>query len=434
MQREHSHAFGTIDIFRIAAALLVVTIHTSPLTIWSDTADFLFTRVLARVAVPFFLMTTGFFTLGRTPVQKARVATFHFYRRTLVLYATAIALYIPLNVYSGYFAQTHLWQNLLKDLCFDGTFYHLWYLPASLIGMLIVQLLQKCRREGVGWAVVLALYLIGLLGDSYYGMITQSSAVKYLYDAMFTVFDYTRNGLFYAPVFLWMGAWLRRHPLQLSRRACGIALTACFLALCGEALSLRSYGWQRHDSMYLFLLPVMMCLFSLLLRIKRRAPRTLRDLALAVYLVHPWMIVCVRGTAKVLGLTALLIDNSIGHFLAVGLSSLLLAGLYTWGAGGIGRTRQAAIEQFSSPQDTPSSEEEPAGEKAQTAVSSPAPWTQQPDGPLHAQQANTSTAQPQAGADAPVDGLPDEPPNPTQAHTLPAQYVRRFPPRSSRRR
>lgn len=42
-----------IEIFRVVAAFLVIAIHTSPLTTYSQTADFIFTRVIARVAVPF---------------------------------------------------------------------------------------------------------------------------------------------------------------------------------------------------------------------------------------------------------------------------------------------------------------------------------------------------------------------------------------------
>lgn len=56
--------YGWLDRFRLVAALLVIAIHTSPLTVFSEDADFFFTRVLARVAVPFFFMLTGHFTLG----------------------------------------------------------------------------------------------------------------------------------------------------------------------------------------------------------------------------------------------------------------------------------------------------------------------------------------------------------------------------------
>ena len=54
---------GGIDFFKFIAALVVVAIHTSPLSSFSVDADFILTRVLARIAVPFFLMVTGYFLL-----------------------------------------------------------------------------------------------------------------------------------------------------------------------------------------------------------------------------------------------------------------------------------------------------------------------------------------------------------------------------------
>ncbi len=53
---------GGLDIFRLIAAFLVVAIHTSPLSSLNETADFILTRIIARIAVPFFLMVTGYFS------------------------------------------------------------------------------------------------------------------------------------------------------------------------------------------------------------------------------------------------------------------------------------------------------------------------------------------------------------------------------------
>lgn len=50
-----------LDLCRLAAALLVITIHTAPLSDVSAGADFFLTRILARVAVPYFFMLTGYF-------------------------------------------------------------------------------------------------------------------------------------------------------------------------------------------------------------------------------------------------------------------------------------------------------------------------------------------------------------------------------------
>lgn len=54
-----------VNCFKLAAALFVIMIHTSPLTFFSAEADFVLTRILARTAVPFFFMVTGFFVLPK---------------------------------------------------------------------------------------------------------------------------------------------------------------------------------------------------------------------------------------------------------------------------------------------------------------------------------------------------------------------------------
>lgn len=37
----------------------------------------------------------------------------------------------------------NLLPNIIKDIVFDGTLYHLWYLPASIIGAVIAWFLIK---------------------------------------------------------------------------------------------------------------------------------------------------------------------------------------------------------------------------------------------------------------------------------------------------
>ena len=77
--------------------------------------------------------------------------------------------------------------------------------------------------------------------------------------------------------------------------------------------------------MYLFLPLTMLFLFSLLLNGGRGQDRTARRLSLLIYLLHPWSIVLVRGAAKLTGLEALLIQNSLAHFCAVAALTLCAA-------------------------------------------------------------------------------------------------------------
>ena len=53
--------YGGLDAFKIIAALLVICIHTSPLSTFSVDADFFLTRIVARIAVPFFPNGVGIF-------------------------------------------------------------------------------------------------------------------------------------------------------------------------------------------------------------------------------------------------------------------------------------------------------------------------------------------------------------------------------------
>jgi serine/alanine racemase len=73
--------------------------------------------------------------------------------------------------------------------------------------------------------------------------------------------------------------------------------------------------------MYMLLPLVMVCLFSLLLGLNRGERRSCRKLSSLIYVLHPWCIVLVRGGAEVLGLEGPLVENSMGHFLAVLASS-----------------------------------------------------------------------------------------------------------------
>lgn len=93
-----------IDYFRFIAALLIIAIHTSPLGSFSETGDFMLTRIIARVAVPFFFMTSGFFLISRYTCNAEKLGAF--IKKTTLIYGVAILLYIPINVYNQCFCKS----------------------------------------------------------------------------------------------------------------------------------------------------------------------------------------------------------------------------------------------------------------------------------------------------------------------------------------
>lgn len=303
-----------IDWLRLAAAILVIAIHTSPLADFSETGDFILTRVLARIAVPFFFITSGYFLLSRYHDSDRKLR--HFLKKTGWIYGASILLYLPLNFRNGYFSQSQLFPELLKDLIFDGTMYHLWYLPASMLGMLIAWKLVEKLDFSKGLVMALLLYLVGLFGDSYYVVAEKLPLLKAFYDRLFELFDYTRNGLFFAPVFLMLGGFIADERRKLSFVEAGVGFFISLGLLLAEALILHRHGFQRHDSMYVFLLPAMYFLFHLVLLWKGRRIPLLRPASLVVYLIHPLVIAAVWRFSS---------QNSLFHFDLVCLLSLLFS-------------------------------------------------------------------------------------------------------------
>lgn len=332
MQKQKNYVW--LDRFRLIAALLVIAIHTSPLASFSGEADFFLTRVLARIAVPFFLMVTGFFF--PSDPDKLRKSL----KKLCLLYGGSILLYLPLGLYAGHYRALYL-TDALRMLLFDGSFYHLWYFPAAITGIILVFALKRVLR--LRWVCVISvvLYVIGLFGDSYFGLAEKLPPVKAAYEGMFRLFSYTRNGIFMAPVFLVLGILIQeysRKSLHRSTLRYALCLLVSFVCMTVEAFTLHNLRLQRHDSMYVFLLPVMVSLFLLLLSLpETAAPRrttvvpaagaaTPRKAAIAsaamwIYLLHPAFIVLVRAAAKLLHLTGLLVDNSLIHYLAVSILS-----------------------------------------------------------------------------------------------------------------
>lgn len=324
MRTSQNKSYLGVDMFRLIAALLVIAIHTSPLASVNGTADFILTRILARIAVPFFFTASGFFLFAKANGEKQPEVS-AFVNKSAILYGISILLYLPLNVYAGTVKEWHNPLNLLRDILFNGTFYHLWYFPAAIVGACITWLLLKRLKSGQAIGVVLGLYTVGLLGDSYYGITDKITFLRAAFQALFLFFDYTRNGLFFAPVFFLMGALLANRMKRLSLKTCMLGFAFSFAAMLAEGLLLHAFRLQKHDSMYLMLVPCVFFLFQGLLLWEGKSGQRVRTISLLVYLIHPAVIVAVRGFAKAVKLQSLLIDNSILHFLAVACISFAAA-------------------------------------------------------------------------------------------------------------
>lgn len=331
-----------VDSFKWLAAFLVVANHTSPLESLNGVADFLLTRVLARVAVPFFFMVTGYFVLhAAVQAEYGMKRIWESLKKTGILYLLVTLLYLPVQLYKLIKEpiEPAAWAGgVLKAVLFDGTYYHLWYLPAMMLGLVICYGLLKLGRK-TAFACAGILYLIGLFGDSYYGIAEKIPLLKGMYEGMFHIFSYTRNGIFMAPVFLLAGYEMAIGSRKEEReeKAAARALRnflICLIFMCAEGLVLYTTSMQRHDSMYLILPVCMLYLFQYLLFSSGRRETGRGSFyingPMLLYFLHPFVILLVRGFVKVTKLSFILTVSPV-YYLAVAVGSLCAVYLYLWG-------------------------------------------------------------------------------------------------------
>lgn len=311
----------SIDIIRLIATYLVVAIHISPFEKINPSFDLFFTRILGRLAVPLFFMITGYYILSKS-LKDIEVLK-EYTKKILFIYLICILIYLPINLYTG------SWQSMsiidfLKEIVIDGTFYHLWYFPALIFALWLVYFLVKKLGNKKTMIVVIILYLIGLFGDSYYGFLSSSPLLTKIYDILFLISTYTRNGLFYAPIFLYLGYEIKQKSKGSSNHELIISL-CLFLGMTLEGFLLHFEDMPRHDSMYLLLVPLMYFLFRYLITHNKASYKGIRKIATFIYILHPLIIIVIRFIAKILNVKTILIDNNLILYLVVCLTTTILA-------------------------------------------------------------------------------------------------------------
>ena len=309
-----------LDHIRFIASLLIIAIHIYPLATINENLDFIFTRVLFRIAVPIFLIITGFFIIPKSLENKSTLIKYT--KKILKIYLLCILIYLPINIYSNYFKEISL-ITILKDILINGTFYHLWYFPALILGLWITYIIVKKLSKKQTITILIILYLIGLLGDSYYGIINKIEVFNNIYNILFNITSYTRNGLFYTPIFLYIGYYFNTHKLKISTKTNIILLIISLLLMLIEGTILHYNNLQKHSSMYILLIPTIIFLFNLLIPTINNTNKFLRTQSMLIYIIHPLIIIAVRLSAKIIHQENLIIYNNLINYILVTILSII---------------------------------------------------------------------------------------------------------------
>lgn len=178
-----------IDILKLVMSLLVVVRH---LDLGND-----YLTAITCCAVPTFFMCSGFFArVSSDKLNKEYVLRQT--KRLLLLYFVWAIIYLPLNII-GYrkssFRDAII--DYLKNFFFSGEYWHMWYIPALIVAILLFYFLNKRIRFTYLVIISILLFIIGLFGDSYCILLEKYNPFLFhILEVYRVVFITTRNGLF----------------------------------------------------------------------------------------------------------------------------------------------------------------------------------------------------------------------------------------------
>ena len=207
-----------LNIMKFIMAVFVMVVHFSPFKTIHPVLHFVSIHGFTRIAVPFFFLSSGFLLSERGIIPPQRL------KKTLIklikLYLFWTLLYSPLIVLQliNTPSTQHWLITLNRNLFFEGSFIHLWYFVASIIGLIIVTTLQRFLKSHLIFTLLILLFILGVLGDSYYGL---SMTIPYLSTFKTTLFQFintTRNGVFFAPLFIYTGILIKQFQPQFKRQ------------------------------------------------------------------------------------------------------------------------------------------------------------------------------------------------------------------------
>ena len=269
-----------LDWLKLVMAMAVVGIHTEPFIDAYAPLYYVLTQGIFRLAVPVFLMATGFY-FSRMMENPGEMRSW--VRRLLLLYAIWMVVYgmkyLPRNTHPATFLQFGL--TLLLG------YWHLWYLVAACLGGAMLYALRSRSDESLA-SVAAVLFFGGVCMQYLVAWFDLKNPVAS------PAFDHQvlcRNFLFLGFPFLTAGYLISRNTWIARARISTVAgwLLVGLFSMCFE--SLENYGRygirQPFETLVSLPLPAV-SLFALMQKICiARGPGFIGPLSTAIYLSHP---------------------------------------------------------------------------------------------------------------------------------------------------
>ncbi|MDU1890500.1 MAG: acyltransferase family protein [Dysgonomonas sp.] len=183
----------TLDSFKIILSVLVISAHIFPLFGKDDISSWLISQGVSRLTVPCFFIINGFFLVSKI---NSKDAIKKYLSHLIIIYLVWSLIYL-----SNY-ATTLTTRVIVENLIFG--YYHLWYLPSLMLGVLILYLIKrKIKNDSLIVSIAIVLFIAGCLLE-----VVPTIRIFDTYPNNF------RNGLFFGFPFVTIGYYIRYKELH----------------------------------------------------------------------------------------------------------------------------------------------------------------------------------------------------------------------------
>ncbi|WP_137664697.1 acyltransferase family protein [Enterococcus hulanensis] len=287
--------YPLLDIAQFCATVLIVLVHCGKLFQY-EPLHFFLKNMLCRIAVPLFFVSSGFFFREHTK-RDNHYSTIYF-KRHFKTYLCWSIFYIPYGLYFiklvGVPHTLYLPAAAIGFLSF-GICYHLWYYPALFLGLFLSKKMQERYSQSATFIVSFFLFCFGACET--YSSYLANTFIGNIYEEYHHLFFTTRNGLFFAFVYIVLGFLLsdkRNDPL--SRNWLPLKITCSSLLLFIEGLVI--YKNPGDDKNFLIsTIPLIFFLLSLLVhseKLKKMNCTHFRVLSRYLFLINPFFIETIK--------------------------------------------------------------------------------------------------------------------------------------------
>lgn len=272
-----------LSLLQFFGAILVIAIHSQKV-FDHHALHFIQKSIFGRMVVPFFMVSASFF------IRRNQHQTSTYFKSQIRQYLFWSALYLPyfvLYLRSIQLPLTFYPFAFVIGLTYTGIGYQLWYIPAFLTGLFLVNV--SLKKLGFFWTSCLALLLYLLGCSETYSAFLMKTSVGTVFTSYMDIFFTTRNGLFYTPVFILIGYALCDHYYSpFFQKRIGLKLLGSFILLSLEGwLIFHHQGIDKNFFLGLIPFTAFLVAFSLSSNLfKTRNLGTLKYYANYYYFLH----------------------------------------------------------------------------------------------------------------------------------------------------